>query len=123
MVPEEVCPKTGGEPTLGSRQEEADKYGSLWLCRRSKLYDSLLQVAGAPLPRHCIKDKRDEGGDRPDGADHPHPLHVLPLHELVRGQGGHLQRAHRQVLAHIYGELLLVASCSGNQLHLCPSTL
>ena len=98
-------------------------------------------MAGAPIPRHCIKVKQrktietkltqtdqvaflaffcsdtrvsdkltsiqdncDEGGDRPNGPHHPHPLRVLPLHELVRGQGGHLQRAHRQVLAHIHGD-------------------
>ena len=51
-----------------------------------------------------VQDNCDEGGDRPDGAHHSHPLHVLPLHELVPGQGGHLQRAHRQVLAHIHGD-------------------
>ena len=93
-----------------------------------------------------IQDNCDEGGDRPDSPHHPHPLHVLPLHELVPGQGGHLQRAHRQVLAHIHGdldileyieilksnfqkstfcpgELLLVASRSGTQLLPCSSTL
>ena len=30
-----------GEPNLGSWQEEADKYGSLWLCRRSKVWAML----------------------------------------------------------------------------------
>ena len=51
------------------------------------------------------QDNCDEGGNRPNGPHHPHPLHVLPLHELVRGQGGHLQRVHGQVLAHIHGDL------------------
>ena len=52
------------------------------------------------------QDNCDEGGDRPDSPHHPHPLHVLPLHELVPGQGRHLQRAHGQVLADIHGEIL-----------------
>ena len=50
------------------------------------------------------QDDRDKSSDRPDRPHHPHPLRLLPLHELVPGQGGHLQRAYRQVLPHIHGK-------------------
>ena len=52
----------------------------------------------------ALQDGGDEGGAGPDPAHHPHPLHVLPLDELLRRQGEHLQGAHRQVRPHLHGQ-------------------